>query len=219
LPLPKVDNFYFNPNTISADSLVDLGLSPKQAQVIINYRNKGGKFKIADDFSRIHVIDSTTFHRLKPWIRIPKNTVAKVDSFNVAKIPIRIELNSADSASLTKLKGIGRSFARRIVAYRDLLGGFYSINQLSEVYGLTPEIVNSIRPNIWVDSSSIRILNLNLISYEELKQHPYLTDYQAKSIIYYRSKQRVIAKPIDLLNNKIIPPDRYQKIAPYFDVK
>lgn len=220
LPIPKeVKLFKFNPNTISIDGLIDLGLSPKQAQVVINYRNKGGQFRSSDDFSKIHVIDSLTFHRLKPWIEIPKETISSVDTLKVVKPTILVELNSADTLSLIKLKGIGRSFARRIVTYRDLLGGFYSVNQLYEVYGLNPDIVNSLKQNIWVDSSAIRRININLTSYDELKGHPYLTDYQAKSIIYYRSKKGNIAKLNELIENKILTPERFQQIAPYLTVK
>lgn len=220
LPIPKeIKLFKFNPNTISIDSLIDLGLSAKQAQVVVNYRNKGGQFRSSDDFSKIHVIDSSTFQRLKPWIEIPQATIASADTAKEVKPTILVELNSADTLSLIKLKGIGRSFARRIVTYRGLLGGFYNINQLYEVYGLNPDIVNSLKQNIWVDSSAIRRININLIGYDELKGHPYLTDYQAKSIIYYRSKQGNIAKLNELIENKILTPERFQKIAPYLTVK
>ena len=220
LPISKeFKSFHFNPNTISIDSLVDLGLSPKQAQVVINYRNKGGRFKTPDDLSKIHVIDSSTFTRLRPWIQIP--TIIQTDSSR-AQTPTErliVEINSTDSVTLTKIKGIGRSFARRIVLYRNSLGGFYSANQLLEVYGLNPELVKSIQENIYIDTSLIRKLNLNLISYEELKGHPYITDYQAKSIIYYRSKQGSIGNVAELLDNKLLPKDRYEKIKPYFTVK
>lgn len=215
----EIKSFHFNPNTISIDSLVDLGLSPRQAQVLVNYRNKGGRFKSPDDLSKIHVIDSTTFKRLKQWVRIP--VIAQTDS-SIAQTPseqLIVEINSADSVALTKIRGIGRSFARRIVLYRNSLGGFYSTNQLLEVYGLNPEVVNSIQENIYIDSSLIRKLNLNLISYEELKGHPYITDYQAKTIIYYRSKRGSIGNVAELLDNKLLPKDRYERIKPYFTVK
>ncbi len=221
LPITKrVKYFYFDPNSVSIDSLVDMGLSPKQAQVVINYRNKGGRFKVADDLSKIHVIDSFTFRKLKPWVKISSD-ISPCDSTRVEVVPqkVYIELNSADTVSLTKLKGIGRSFARRIIAYRDLLGGFYSVSQLSEVYGLSPEVIGSIQTNIWVDSTAIKHLNLNLVSYEDLKNHPYLTDYQAKAIVYYRSKKGTINTIGELVSNKLIPSDKFNKVRPYFTVR
>ena len=163
--------------------------------------------------------DSFTFKRLRPWVQI--TSINQTDSSR-AQTPteqVIVEINSADSVALTKIRGIGRSFARRIVLYRNSLGGFYCTNQLLEVYGLNPEVVKSIQENIYIDSSLIRKLNLNLISYEELKGHPYITDYQAKSIIYYRSKRGSIGNVAELLDNKLLPKDRYEKIKPYFTVK
>lgn len=220
IPVPKKnETFFFNPNTISIDSLIDLGLSPKQAQVVVNYRNKGGKFRNPDDFSKIHVIDFATFQRLRPWILIPKDAIVKFDSSVLPEKTFTLELNSADSISLNKLKGIGPSYARRIISYRELLGGFYSINQLSEVYGLNQDIINSLKSIITIDSSRVRKINLNLIGYEELRRHPYLSDYQAKSIVYYRSKRGSINDLSELIDNKLLPVDRYNKIRPYFTIK
>jgi len=132
---------------------------------------------------------------------------------------ILVELNSADSISLTKIKGIGRSFARRIILYRNLLGGFYSINQLSEVYGLNNELISTIRPNIWIDSLAVKRININMVTYEELKNHPYLTDYQAKSIVYYRSKRGSFVSLTEVLESKLLPEDRFIKIKPYLTLK
>lgn len=216
----EIKQFYFDPNTVNIDSLIDLGLSQKQAQVVINYRSKGGRFKTANDLSKIHVIDSATFLRLKPWVRINENKLL-TDSVKVSA-PVQtilIELNSADSIALTKIKGIGRSFARRIILYRNLLGGFYSINQLTEVYGLNNEVISSIKSNIWIDSLAVKRININMVTYEELKNHPYLTDYQAKSIVYYRSKRGSFASLTEILESKLLPEDRFHKIKPYLTLK
>lgn len=216
----EIKQFYFDPNTVNMDSLIDLGLSPKQAQVVINYRTKGGRFKTANDLSKIHVIDSVTFLRLKPWVRISENyLIADSAKVNVPVQSILVELNSADSISLTKIKGIGRSFARRIILYRNLLGGFYSINQLSEVYGLNNELISTIRPNIWIDSLAVKRININMVTYEELKNHPYLTDFQAKSIVYYRSKRGSFVSLTEILESKLLPEDRFIKIKPYLTLK
>lgn len=218
--IKEIKQFYFDPNTVNMDSLIDLGLSPKQAQVVINYRTKGGRFKTANDLSKIHVIDSATFLRLKPWVRISENyLIADSTKANVPVQAILVELNSADSISLTKIKGIGRSFARRIILYRNLLGGFYSINQLSEVYGLNNELISTIRPNIWIDSLAVKRININMVTYEELKNHPYLTDYQAKSIVYYRSKRGSFVSLTEILESKLLPEDRFIKIKPYLTLK
>jgi competence ComEA-like helix-hairpin-helix protein len=167
------------------------------------------------------VVDSTTYSRLKPYINIkPTNAERKAEE-NTSEInaqTIYIELNSADTLQIIKVNGLGKTFARRIVAYRELIGGFNSINQLAEVWGINSELVQKLSTQIWVDSTKIKTINLNLISYEDLKKNPYLTEYQAKGIIYYRNKVKTISSPDDLLQQKIITLDRYKKIRPYLRV-
>jgi len=212
--------FFFDPNNASIEEFVQLGLSVKQAQVIERYRSKGGRFKTPEEFSKMYVIDSSMFKKLKPWIRISfvakSNEYTKKDSIsNVKEQPIIVELNSADTLELTKIKGIGKAFARRIIAYRDLLGGYVRIDQLGEVYGMRKDLINSIASNITLDSTKIKFINLNLTTYEELKKHPYISDYQAKAIIYYRSKVGNIKNRKELLDNKLLPLDKYMSIKSY----
>ncbi len=217
----EIKPFFFDPNSSSLDEFIDLGLTPKQAQVIIRYREKGGRFFKPDDFAKMYVIDSNNFRRLKPWIRIntpatPQNTTIKSSDSPSEKI--YIELNSTDTIELIKVKGLGRVFARRIVSYRNLLGGFTSIDQLKEVWGFSPEVMKNISPQLWVDSTKIQFININLVGFEDLKKHPYLTEYQAKGLIYYRSKVGTIKSVDELLKQKIIPPERYYKVKPYLKV-
>jgi len=213
--------FFFDPNTVTLEELVQLGLSVKQANVIEKYRGKGGKFHTPEEFSKVYVIDSSLFRKLKPWIRINRITInsqpkiKKDTSSKIDKIPIQIELNSTDTIELIKIKGIGKAFARRIIAYRNLLGGYVDIHQLVEVYGIKQELINRIGPSINIDSSKIKLININLATYEELKKHPYLTDYQAKAIIFYRSKVGNIKNTQELLTNKILPSDKYKTLKSY----
>lgn len=212
--------FFFDPNNTTIEEFVQLGLSVKQAQVIERYRSKGGRFKTPEEFSKMYVIDSSMFKKLKPWIKISllakSNEQTNKDTVSKIKLqPIIVELNTADSLELTKIKGIGKAFARRIIAYRDLLGGYVRIDQLSEVYGVRKELMNSIASSITLDSTKIKFINLNLVTYEELKKHPYISDYQAKAIIYYRSKVGNIKNRKELLDNKLLPLDKYICIKSY----
>jgi len=213
--------FPFDPNTVTIDEMIQLGLSVKQAKVIEKYRIKGGKFYTPEDFSKIYVIDSSTLKKLKPWITINKLSLelqpkTKNDSLHKSeKTPLIVELNSADTIELGKIKGIGKIFARRIIAYRNLLGGYVNFHQLKEVYGIKPDLLISIGSQIIIDSTKIKLINLNLISFEDLKKHPYISEYQAKAIIYYRSKVGNIKKVCELLENKILPPEKYRNIRSY----
>ncbi|HDP76178.1 MAG TPA: helix-hairpin-helix domain-containing protein [Bacteroidales bacterium] len=211
-------SFLFDPNTVSLDSLMELGLSRKQAEVFVKYRLKGGRFRTPDDIDKIFVIDSATKSRLKPLVRIVPFTDTIRHERVVGSKPIYVELNSADTLSLLKLKGIGSAYAKRIVGYRNLLGGFYSVEQLGEVYGFTPQLVDQLRQNIFIDTTRIRKINLNLIKYEDLRTHPYVNDYQAKAIIYYRSQKGNIKTLDELWQNKLLPRERFEKLKHYLDL-
>jgi len=100
-----------------------------------------------------------------------------------------IELNVSDTSDLKKIPGIGSSFAKRIVGYRQLLGGYYRMEQLQEVYGMYVELYEKIEPYLVIDSSLIVPVDVNTASLDRLKAHPYLNFYQAKAIVELRRKK------------------------------
>lgn len=215
-------NFDFDPNTITTDSLMLLGLSAKQAAVVDNYRARGGKFRTPADFSKIYSIDSRTHSRLAPHVKIDTSIFIrnKEEGFGANyNGPVMVEINTADTVELCKIRGIGKSYAKRIIAYRTLLGGFHSRNQLLEIYGMTSDLYNKILPSVMVDSALTKKINLNTISFENLKAHPYISPYEAKSIIYYRSKVKTIRKTDEILQNKLLTSDRYKKVFPYLSIE
>jgi competence protein ComEA len=218
----EAENFVFDPNTVTASDLVRLGLSTKQAAVIENYRIKGGRFNEPEDFSKMYVVDNKTFRRLEPFIKIapkeersvePESTGFAMETREMEKL--YLELNSVDTLQLTKLRGIGRGYARRIVSYRNVLGGYHSTDQLVEVYGFSKDMLKSIESNLWVDTLKITKLNINIINYQDLKSHPYLTDYQARAIIYYRETMGNFKDIKEVVEHKLIDNNTYERIKPY----
>lgn len=129
-----------------------------------------------------------------------------------------IELNSADTVSLIQLRGIGPVFSRRIVKYRQRLGGFVCKEQLLEVFGMTDTLYRKIEPNIVVDPSLLVKINLNAASVEELKSHPYLSYYQAKAIVSYRQKAGPFQSIQDLLKVSLIDEETYRTLSPYLEL-
>lgn len=129
----KVENFRFNPNTASVEDLQRLGFSRKQAQVIENYRLKGGRFARKKDFAKSFVVADSVYARLEPYIDIPL-----------------IDLNRADSAQLLALPGIGPYFAGKIVRYRQKIKGYTSVDQLLEIYRFDQEKLDGIRDLVTV---------------------------------------------------------------------
>jgi DNA uptake protein ComE-like DNA-binding protein len=208
--------FFFDPNTATGSDFINLGLSQPQASNIIHYREKGGRYRNSNDLAKIYAIDSVTFTRLAPWIVIHDSVVAeKVQEPRSIKTEIIVELNSADSASLVGLPGIGPATASRIIKFRQALGGFYEINQLLEVYGLKQETLALIQGKITIDTSLISKVSLNFSDYEELTKHPYITGADAKNIIKQRNKFGPYESCEELGSKKIIESITFRKLRPY----
>ena len=126
-----------------------------------------------------------------------------------------IDLNTADTTTLQLLHGIGPTFARRIVAYRDRLGGFVSKDQLLEVYGFTPELLLHIEPHIAVGSDSIRRLHVNSIALKQLIRHPYIEYFQARDLINLRSRGVRFESLDDLRALPSMSDSTLDRLAPY----
>ncbi len=210
--------FAFDPNTIALDEWKKLGLSSRQAQVIINYRKKGGKFYKASDLRKMYVITPQKFLELEPYISI--HDASNLESSYQPKIfskkeIVVIEINGADTLKLNEIKGVGAIFARRIAKYRDRLGGFYTKEQLLEVYGLDSVKYHEIKDQVRLDLSLVKKIQINKVNFNDLKNNPYLSFKQINAIINYRVqhgnyKSINDLQKVMLLNSKVI-----EKLSPY----
>jgi len=126
-----------------------------------------------------------------------------------------IDINRADSATLLPLPGIGPVYAGRIVKYRNLLGGYVSLNQLTEVYGISPETIEMITDWIFMDTTSIIKLDLNRATFRELLRHPYLEYEDVKDLVNYRDFADTIQSLRELQDNYILPDSVRNKVIPY----
>ncbi len=128
----------------------------------------------------------------------------------------KILLNSCDSALLTQLPGIGPVLASRIIKYRNLLGGYYSINQLKEVYGLKEENFDKAKNQIILDKNDISKFSLDTASFKTMVRHPYIGKDMAWKIINFRKelKQEYISKE-NFTNHKIGDSAQWTKLEPY----
>ena len=130
-----------------------------------------------------------------------------------------VDIANADSAELTKLYGIGPVYASRIVKYRELLGGFVSIQQLTEVYGISDSLLNTLLPNIHLDSSDIRTIPVNTSDQYGLRKHPYISNALATAIINYREQHGTYGSLGDLRNLYILDSANYERIIPYLSLE
>ena len=130
-----------------------------------------------------------------------------------------VDINRADSAQLLPLPGIGPVFAGRIIKYRRLLGGFVSVNQLAEVYGMPKETIERIRSRIVIDSSAIQKIQIDSATFRELLRHPYLEYEEVKALVEYRDFKKTISSPNELILNHILPDTTLSKMDGYFDYR
>lgn len=209
--------FDFDPNKATDEDYKKLGLSEKQINTINNYKNKGGTFKTKEDFKKMYVISDEEYKRLEPYIVI-KVQDDIVETVVPKDIPV-VEINSSDTALLKQLPGIGPVLAERIVKFRDKLGGFYKIEQLKEVYGLTEETYQGIIKYVKIETSGIHKININFADYSELVIHPYINSQIANSILNYKKKNGFYTSINELKDKGIIEADVFEKIKNYITVE
>jgi DNA uptake protein ComE-like DNA-binding protein len=215
--VPGIDSirlFPFDPNTATYDTLVMLGLTGQQARTLISYRNKGGIFRSPRDITRIYGIDLKTAGTMIPYIRIREEQGIRHPE-KKGRDKLIIELNSTDSLSLQFLPGIGPVLSARIIRYRNLLGGYASVDQLKEVYGLTDETFGRISGSLRVDTLLLKKTDPGKATFRDLIRIPYLDRYEVESILKFRNMGGTITGIYDLVENKLIREDIAAKIRPY----
>jgi competence protein ComEA len=213
--------FKFDPNKIDLQTWKSFGLSEKQAQSIINYRSKGGKFYKVEDLQKMYTISPAIYKKLLPFVEIEnQNNYSKTyipyeKKEYVKKALVIVEINQADSAQLDQIKGIGPAFATRILKYRERLGGFYKKEQLMEVYGLDSLKYDEIKNQISINPAALKTININTADFNALKGSPYLSYKQINAIIQYRKQHGSYSSANDLKKILILTPQVIEKIAPY----
>lgn len=217
--------FNFNPNSATQDELRSLGFSEKLSTRIINYRAKSGKFKIKSDMLKLYGMDSLLYATISPYIQLPdqveKPKFGKPEFATRApkEKPEKFNLNEADTIQLEKIYGIGPALAKRIVKYRDKLGGFVSEEQLKEVYGLDTAVVKKIREASYLsDRTIIKKINLNTTDEKTLAVHPYFGRKIASAVVAYRFQHGNFKSVDDLSKIALIDKTNLVKLFPYVTV-
>ena len=230
--------FPFDPNTADSTQLLKLGLSPWQVRNIYHYRAKGGIYRNPKDFARLFGLTKKQFETLEPYIQIsddykpasdfygneyhqekhseyaPKEMEQEKPVYNYPhklKLGQHIAINSADTTELQQIPGIGKSYAKAITRYREELGGFASAQQLLEIEGI-PE---SALQFITVDANVIKKMDINHLSLNQLRHHPYINFYQAKAICDYRRLRGPLKSLQELKLLKDFPPAEIERLQPY----
>ena len=213
----------FDPNSISLEDLKKLGFNDAIANRIEKYRQKGGYFRNGADLKKIYGIDTSFIESILPYIEISERKFKKRDDKKIKSslhkrspaVSIKLDLNLADSIQLQMLEGVGPILARRAYKFRQALGGFYDITQLTEVYNMPKISKEEIAKYFYLEGDQTLKLNINTDSIIHLSKHPYINWNLAKSIINYRKVHGNYDTVEQITSIKIISDSLYQKIAPY----
>jgi len=230
-PKIPIELFSFDPNTATKEELKKLGIPRKMINNLLNYRESGATFKQKEDVKRLYTFTETEYNRLADYISIlPKETtpppIAANEEYTSKGVPssydvvvqpkVIIDINKATTEEWQQLRGIGPTYANRIVKFRDALGGFASVNQVSETYNLPDStfqhIQLSLRP-----SPVFKKLKINEVSAAELKTHPYINWKTANIIVNYRKEHGNFSNLKDLMQIKILTEEWLQKMEPYLE--
>lgn len=229
VPVKKAELFYFDPNKLSTNGWKKLGVRDKTIHTIQNYISKGGRFKKPDDLQKIYGLHKNEYDRLAPYVRIESSEFANiyaggtsVNNTNETKKTnvftsyySVIDINTADTTAFISLPGIGNKLAARIVTFREKLGGFISIEQVGETYGVPDSTFQKIKQYLKLETVTIRKININTATVDELKAHPYIKYSIANPIVAYRNEHGPFTKLEDLKKVMVVTEEVYKKISSY----
>lgn len=237
----RAELFRFDPNTADSTQLLRLGLQPWQVRNIYKYRAAGGVYREPRDFARLYGLTKKQYLAMEPYIRISSDyePASKLYSSNrnyddgngsggatqSDSMPPRqhsstklhpgqhIPLNTSDSTELMKVPGIGIGYACAIINYRNRLGGFANVNQLMDIGGLP----SSALAYFTVSSATVHKLNVNKLTLNQLRRHPYLNFYQARDICDYRRVHGPIKNINQLRGSENFTSDVIARLEPYIE--
>lgn len=224
----------FDPNTADSTTLLRLGLQPWMVRGILKYRAKGGVYSNPEDFARVPGLTVGKYKQLLPYITIGEDfrearTLVHNRGYNNEDYPQevrdtvlrpkkmtpseRLALNTADTTSLKKVPGVGSYFAKRIVDYRNRLGGFVSLDQLLEI----KDFPEAALQYLTIPDGGIRKINVNKADFKQLSAHPYIGYSRTKAIVDYRRLKGRITSLSQLSLLKGFSPEEIAKIEPYIE--
>jgi competence protein ComEA len=215
----KAPDSKFNPNTYTLSDWINLGLSEKQSAVVMKFTSRG--IYSEEDLKRIFVIPDILFELIRDSVVYPQrfqNTPNQESFKKQAKQITLINLNTADTTEFMKIYGIGAFYAKQIIRYREKLGGFFTKEQLLEVWKMTPEAYDKIKDYVFISEKDVKRIRINSVTIEELKAHPYLNWNKANSIVKMRIQRNGFKNIEELKESVLIDTETYEKLFPYLSL-
>ena len=208
-------------DTASAAYLTRWGFSPKQAEVVVRYRDASGGIHSAEHFKRCYVVSEEMAEKIVPHMifSVKDNTatgIVQPNHTNETTVPKPlVDINRADSAALVAIDGIGPKSALEIIKYRKLLGGYHSVEQLSELKSITESNFEKILAKISCDSFVISKIDVNFASPKELERHPYVSAQTLRRIIKQRQLKGGWSRIEEMTEQNILSEEEAKRLAPY----
>lgn len=221
------ERFPFDPNTADSAQLLRLGLQSWQVRNIYKYRARGGIYRQKEDFARLYGLTVKQYRELEPYIRIsadylPASTLVgerRQAERDTLRYPVKIQadehivLNTADTTLLKKVPGIGSYYAREIIRHGQRLGGYVSIDQLDEI----DDFPQDAKQYFVIADAHPKRLNINRLTLQQLRRHPYINFYQAKAITDYRRLHGDIKSLNDLRLSRDFTDEAIRRLEPYIE--
>ena len=203
-------------DTASVEFLVSVGFSPKQAQVVVNYRDALGGTMSEEKFRECYVVSDKMAERLLPYILFAEGVEAEPEARGETMVERpRVEINSADFEALVAVRGIGEKSAEEIIKYRDLLGGYHSTEQLRELNCVTEQNFAIFLSQIYCDSCKIKKIDINFAGPKKLERHPYVSARTLRRIVKQRQLKGGWSKIEEMTEQNILSDDEAKRLAPY----
>lgn len=206
----------FDPNEYQEEDWLKLGLSRKQVDVVLNFSKQG--LKSNNDLEKIFVISSDLFDLIKDSTFYPEFEAKKQFEPLPEKEFIKVDINTADIENLKSIPGIGDFYAKKIIEYREELGGYCDTKQLLEIWKFNSEKYDEVSENIILNKKDLRLIDINFCSIDELKSHPYISYKVANSIVKMRLASGNYNQIEDILESKLIDRELFSKIKNYLKI-
>lgn len=221
---------HFDPNTVDSLTLIGFGLKDWKVRNFLHYRAAGKVFRSAEEMGKTYGWTEEDVERVREYVRVGKEyekkdvkkweTKEKMEeredrqtyTFNKFRTLTKVNMNTADTALLRRVPGIGGKISEAIVAYRKKLGGFYSVEQLRELKIVSPELLE------WFEVSSspdIQRLNINKASFQALNSHPYISYEQTKALLQYIRLYGKVKDEQALLETGLFTKEEVERLKPY----
>ena len=215
----------FDPNTVGKDEWLEMGLPERVFNGFEKYRAKGGRIRKPEDIKKLYNLKAEIAAQMVAYIRLDTTLFAKPKFATREKLPafekkvkVLFDLNQADTTQLMSVYGIGRGLANRIVRHRDGLGGFAQKAHVYDVFALDTAVVEELFTKAYLpDNPTIKKINLNTATEEDLARNPYIRKGLAKIIVKYRQQHGNYKQAEDLLQIKIVKPEVVEKVKHYLE--